>query len=253
MVSTASGYRPGYEIAAEKIVEFIAEGGLRPGDRLPTEQDLAETLGISRGMVREAIKVLGPMGRVSAQRGRGIFVGHGSTAPSGHLPEHKFMPGRMEHVEQLLEFRLVQERFAASQAALKATPPELRELESALDQCDHAVEEDDLELWASSDNRFHLGIADACGNFFIRAALENARNLQEQTVVLGLQSGPGGSIFLAQDEHREIYRAIRSGEPMEAAEAAEVHLRRTIERYRDEIAAILNAGLVPASRAARRR
>lgn len=252
-MSTASGYRPGYEIAAEKIVEYIAEGGLKPGDRLPTEQELAETLGISRGMVREAIKVLGPMGRVSAQRGRGLFVGRGSTSLSGHLPEHKFMPGRMEHVEQLLEFRLVQERFAASQAALKATPPDLRELELALDECDNAIQHDDLELWAASDNRFHLGIADACGNFFIRSALENARSLQEQTVVLGLQSGPGGSILVAQEEHRDIYRAIRAGEPMEAAEAAEVHLRRTIERYRDEIAAILNAELAPTSRVLRRR
>ncbi len=249
---TASTYRPGYEIAAEKIVEFIAESGLKPGDRLPTEQDLAEALGISRGMVREAIKALGPMGRVSAQRGRGLFVGHGSTSLSGHLPEHKFMPGRMEHVEQLLEFRLVQERFAASQAALRATPPELRELESALELCDRAVASDDLELWGASDNRFHLGIADACGNFFIRSALENARTLQEQTVILGLQSGPGGSITVAQDEHREIYRAIRAGEPGEAATAAEVHLRRTIERYRDEIATILNAGLVSPSRGPRR-
>jgi DNA-binding FadR family transcriptional regulator len=244
-VPQASTYRPGYEIAAEKIVEFISETGLEPGDRLPTEQDLAQQLGLSRGMVREAIKALGPMGRVSAQRGRGLFVGQGSVARTGQfLPEHKFMPGRMEHVEQLLEFRLVQERFAASQAALRATPSELRELELALDSCDRAVELKNMELWAASDNRFHLGIADACGNFFIRAALENARTLQEQTVLLGLRSGPGGSLESAQSEHREIHRAIRAGDPEEAAAATEVHLRRTIDGYREEIAGILTGKVV---------
>lgn len=237
-------YRPGYEMAAEKIVEYIAESGLAPGDRMPTEQELGELLGLSRGMVREAIRALGPMGRVVAQRGRGLFVGQGSSTPSGHLlPEHKFMPGRIEHVEQLLEFRLVQEQFAARQAALRATPPELRELESALADCDRAILDNDFSLWRESDNRFHLGIADACGNFFVRAVLENARTLQEQTVLLGLRSAAGGSLELAQHEHRSIHEAIRAGDPDAAVAEITAHLRRTIDGYRDEIAGILAAGL----------
>ena len=68
------GYRPGYEVAAEQVLELIARLGLRPGDRMPTEQDLAGQLGTSRTVVREAIKILSALGRVRAQKGRGLGV-----------------------------------------------------------------------------------------------------------------------------------------------------------------------------------
>src|SRR5690242_4385605 len=71
---TSSEYRPRYEIAAEKIVEFISNTGLKPGDRLPTEQRLGEQLGMSRGIVREAIKYLTATGLVAARKGVGVYV-----------------------------------------------------------------------------------------------------------------------------------------------------------------------------------
>jgi GntR family transcriptional repressor for pyruvate dehydrogenase complex len=67
-------YRPGYEVAAEQVLELISQLGLRPGDRMPTEQDLARQLGASRTVVREAVKILSALGRVRAERGRGLFV-----------------------------------------------------------------------------------------------------------------------------------------------------------------------------------
>src|SRR5690242_15518255 len=67
-------YRPGYETIATKISELIGASGLRPGDRLPTEQALSEQLGVSRTMVREAVKLLSAAGVVRARRGSGLFV-----------------------------------------------------------------------------------------------------------------------------------------------------------------------------------
>ena len=67
-------YRPGYERVAEQILEFIAESRLTPGDRLPTEIELAGRLGTSRAVVREAVKILSALGRVRAHKGRGLFV-----------------------------------------------------------------------------------------------------------------------------------------------------------------------------------
>src|SRR5690242_17763021 len=52
------GYRPGYEVVAEQILKLIAELGLAPGDRMPTENELASRLGTSRTTVREAVKIL---------------------------------------------------------------------------------------------------------------------------------------------------------------------------------------------------
>jgi GntR family transcriptional repressor for pyruvate dehydrogenase complex len=230
---SASGYRPGYELAAERILEMIVEQELRPGDRLPTEQELADRFGLSRSVTREAVKVLAAMGRVSAQRGRGLYVGSGTTAAQPN------MPGRIEQVEQLLEFRMVQEVFAAEEAARKATPPDLNLLSAALGDCDRALAADDRALWEEGDTRFHLGIAKASGNNFVRAALESVRQLQQQVVLLALHGGSGGSLEAAQNEHAEILSAIRGGRPEEAADATRRHLRHTIDGYRDEIASII--------------
>ena len=63
----ASGvYRPRYELVAEEILQLIGELALHPGDRMPTEKDLAARLGTSRTVVREAVKILSATGRVSA-------------------------------------------------------------------------------------------------------------------------------------------------------------------------------------------
>ena len=61
-------YRPGYELVAEQILELIARSRLQPGDRMPTENEIAAQLGTSRTVVREAIKILSALGRVSAQK-----------------------------------------------------------------------------------------------------------------------------------------------------------------------------------------
>src|SRR5882757_8142594 len=71
----ASGrYRPGYELVAEQLLNYIADQNLRSGDRLPTEQGLAQILGATRNVTREAVKVLAAIGRLSVRRGAGIFV-----------------------------------------------------------------------------------------------------------------------------------------------------------------------------------
>ena len=71
----ASGvYRPRYELVAEEILQLIGELLLRPGDRMPTEKELAARLGTSRTVVRDAVKILSATGRVSAQKGRGLYV-----------------------------------------------------------------------------------------------------------------------------------------------------------------------------------
>src|ERR1051326_7686262 len=101
---TDDGYRPGYEVTAERILQFIAESGLRPGDRLPTELELASELSVSRSVTREAIKILSAIGRVRAHKGRGLYVadepGLLSTAWATH-----FLPANLDHVFMLFEFR----------------------------------------------------------------------------------------------------------------------------------------------------
>ena len=239
-MANESGYRPGYEIAAERILEMIIEQELRVGDRLPTEMEIAAHFGLSRSVTREAIKMLVAMGRISAQRGRGLFVGAGTPShQQSLLAEHQFVPGRMEHVDQLLRFRSVQEEFAAREAAEKATPRDLKVLDQAIADGREAALAGDIKAWDDSDSRFHLGIAKASGNLFVCSALETVRQLQGQVVVLALHGGTGGSLDQAQRDHEEILAAIKIGDPELAATRANAHLRHTIDGYRGEIEHLL--------------
>ena len=105
-------YRPGYERVAEQILELIARSHLRPGDRMPTENEIAGQLGTSRTVVREAIKILSALGRIKAQKGRGLYVAD-DDGMLGLRWEGFFLPADLDHVYMLFEFRRVQEAEAS--------------------------------------------------------------------------------------------------------------------------------------------
>ncbi|MEY9910260.1 GntR family transcriptional repressor for pyruvate dehydrogenase complex [Catenulispora sp. MAP12-49] len=232
---SAGPYRPGYELAAERILELIAGAGLRPGDRMPTENELAARLGTSRTVVREAVKILSALGRVSAQKGRGLYVADdegmlGSAGWGGF-----FLPTDLDHVYMLFEFRRIQEAEAARCAATRATPAELHAIEAAADLCREGHATGRTELFDRGDDDFHLGIAAASHNAFLVAAVREARRLQRQSSIIGLQGTLGGHAEEAVAEHAAIYRAIRDGDADAAARAAAVHMDNTLEDYRREI------------------
>lgn len=231
----AGAYRPGYELIAEQILQLIAELKLEPGDRMPTEVELASQLGTSRTVVREAIKILSALGRVRAQKGRGLYVAddEGMLGPSrwGGF----FLPTDLDHVYMLFEFRRVQEVSASRLAASRATPAELRAIETAADLCRQAQNTGDSVLFTRGDDDFHLGIAAASHNQFLVAAVREARRLQSQSSTIGLHGTMGGHSHEAVEEHAAIYEAIRRGDADAAAEAAALHLDKTLEDYRSEI------------------
>src|SRR5918911_253240 len=131
----AGPYRPGYELVAERILQLIAELRLRPGDRMPTENELATRLGTSRTVVREAVKILSAIGRVRAQKGRGLYVADDGGMLGSSRWEGFFLPTDLDHVYRLFEFRQVQEAAASRLAATHATPAELRAIEAAAETC----------------------------------------------------------------------------------------------------------------------
>lgn len=230
-----SAYRPGYEVIAEQILELIADSGLRPGDRMPTEKELAARLETSRGMVREAVKILSAIGRVRAHKGRGLYVADddgmlGSTRWGGF-----FLPTDLDHVYMLFEFRRVQETAASRLAATNATPAELRAIEAAVELCRQGHDTGDAELFDRGDDEFHLAVAVASHNQFLVVSVREARRLQRQSSTIGLRGTVGGHAAEAVEEHAAIYQAIRDGKPAEAAEAAGLHLDNTLEDYRREI------------------
>jgi len=231
---TSGSYRPRYELVAEQILQLIGELALQPGDRMPTENDLAAHLGASRTVVREAVKILSATGRVSAQKGRGLYVADGASMLGARRWGGFFVPTNLDHIFMLFEFRRLQEMQASRLAATRASPSELRSIAAAVDTCRRGYTSGNNAQFDQGDDAFHLGVATAAHNYFLLSAVREARMLQRQASVIGLR-GLGGHAHGAVDEHEAIYRAIRDGEPEAAAQATSVHLDNTLDDYRREI------------------
>lgn len=231
----AAGYRPGYERVAEEILRLIVESGLQPGDRMPTENQLASRLGTSRTVVREAVKILSAIGRVRAQKGRGLFVANDEGMLASSRWGSFFLPTDLEHVYHLFEFRRVQEVAASRLAAIRATPADLRAIETAARTCREGHLTGRYDLFDRGDDDFHLSVAKASQNLFLVDAVREIRRLQRQSSIIGLQGSVGGHAEEAVAEHAAIHRAIRDGDPEAAGEAATVHLDKTLADYRREI------------------
>ncbi|VVJ17516.1 Transcriptional regulator [Amycolatopsis camponoti] len=231
----AAPYRPGYEIVAEQLLNLIAELRLRPGDRMPTEVELAARVGSSRTVVREAVKILSAIGRVRAHKGRGLYVSDDEGMLGASRWGGFFLPADLDHVYMLFEFRRVQETASSRLAATNATPAELQAIEAAAETCRQGHLTGQAALFDRGDDDFHLRVATASHNQFLVAAVREARRLQRQTNIIGMSGSVGGHAPAAIEEHAAIYRAIRDGEPETAARAAAVHLDNTLEDYRREI------------------
>src|SRR5579863_8485839 len=94
----SGAYRPRYEVVAGQILDLIGELALNPGERLPTENELASRLGTSRSVVRDAVKILSASGRVSAQKGRGLYVADGESTLAPSRWGGFFVPTDLDHI-----------------------------------------------------------------------------------------------------------------------------------------------------------
>jgi GntR family transcriptional regulator, transcriptional repressor for pyruvate dehydrogenase complex len=225
-------YRPRYERIAELIVEYIGKHQLRAGDRLPTEQEFGEQFGVSRTIVRDAIKMLTPSGVVRPRRGSGIFVGEELNLSSNTpLALATLVPP--EHIGELFDFRCVQETQTARLAAQHISVAELRALEQTLATNRLAAAAEDWDTFLRSDDEFHHGIALAAHNVFFAETVASVMRLQRWAIKI-VTGGAPGSMQLSVDQHTALYHAIRDGSSERAVEAARAHVESVYAAYQQE-------------------
>ncbi|MER5596526.1 FCD domain-containing protein [Streptomyces sp. NPDC002265] len=206
--------------AIERIKAMIGQGLLEPGQRLPTERDLAAELGISRSSMREAIRALTVMGVLEARHGSGIYV---TRLEAGDLLEtFGVVAGlsRGPRLVELLEVRRVLESTAAALAAARITPDRLAEVERHLTAMDAT---DDPEEILAHDLAFHREIAAAAGNDTMAAILEG---LSSRTFRARVRRGcqEEGAFARTRREHAAIHRALAARDPEAARAAAAAHV-----------------------------
>jgi GntR family transcriptional repressor for pyruvate dehydrogenase complex len=233
--STAGGgYRPGYEIAAERILEYIVRERLRPGARLPTEKDLADEIRMSRTVVREAVKILSALGRLSVHKGRGIYVAEPAGDQWGE-PLSQFLPADVHQVEELFEFRRHVEIIAAQLAAQRAAPAQVKIIREAAKQSSKAAGEADVDAFTEADEGFHSGIGTAAANVFFAFTITSLRRLQRQVNAIGLAGSAAGSLTVAAQQHLAIAEAIATGEEALAASLMAEHIDMTTRQFQQEL------------------
>jgi DNA-binding FadR family transcriptional regulator len=230
----ADRYRPGYELIAERLLQYIAEQNLKPGDRLPTEQGLAEILDTTRNVAREAVKVLAAIGRLSVRRGAGIFVAAGGSSLADEELVH-FQPTDIEHVAMLLDYRRLIESETARRAATMANPIQVRAIRQAAEASLAAGVAGAVERFAAADAQLHDAISIAAGNIFLQSTVTNLRRFAGQIDVLLLQGDVPGSLEDAGRQHVAVATAIADGQTDLAARLMTEHIDTTQRQFERRI------------------
>lgn len=206
----------------------IESGALRAGDRLPTEQKLAEAHGVSRTVVREAVHQLKSKGMVNSRQGSGVYV-----APRPVNQPLAFDPTVLTSVQavvHVVEVRRVLEGEIAALAAERASRAQIAELRRALKAIDAAVA--DGQDGVAEDLAFHRVIGEATGNPQFRLLL----GFLEQYLREGMRITRGNEArrldFMTevQREHRAIFEAIAARDPDAARRQATEHITRGEQR-----------------------
>lgn len=213
--------------AIDRIRDLIGSGELPPGSKLPPEQQLAAELGLSRNLMREAVKALVVARVLEIRRGDGTYV--------TSLEPEVLLGGVSSAVEllrgdtllELTEVRRLFEPVATGLAATRISAAELREVERHLDAMRAA--RDDVELLNQHDAAFHRAVLAATGNATLTTLLEgiSSRTVRAR-VWRGLVDGDVASRTLA--EHEAIFQALADRDAALAQAAALVHVTTT-ERW----------------------
>jgi GntR family transcriptional repressor for pyruvate dehydrogenase complex len=161
--------RPLHELIEDKLRELIDAGDLKPGDRLPTESDLASQMKVARGSLRSALQRLEVRRVIEVRRGLGWFVRSASSA--GHDNLQQLMTEIQPAPQDILAVRLGLESVGASLAAEMVTSEQLLEI-SLLSDAHRAVEDGNVNELVRTDEAFHAAIMRASGNNLLIVSYE---------------------------------------------------------------------------------
>ncbi len=208
-----------YEEVAKQIERLILKK-LNPGDKLPSERELAETLKVSRSSIRDAIRGLELMGLVEPRQGAGTIVRE-TSAETLINPFTSALKHRRELVSELLDFRKMLEPPLAARAATHASADDIAEMEEILQRQEERQAQGDAAV--AEDTEFHYSVALASDNSVVLKVLDILMDLLRDTRERSLQLEGRPQKSLAG--HRRILAAIKRHD----GEGAKAAMRRHIE------------------------
>ena len=216
-----------------QIIENIQSGELKRGETLPAERTMAQIMGVSRPVVREALRSLEFLGVIKTVRGGKNYV-------SENLEDCLVGPlsilFRLSHgsVHQAQQLRSALERKAAFLAAQNCTPLDAAELHLIIAKLDAAQDE---KTRGDLDRDLHAKIGKIAGNPLIFSVMDASAQITESIIsgIRGYMMQKNHSAAEVDDQHRMLVEAIAGHREQEAQQCMEEHMK-TIEKYILEIA-----------------
>jgi GntR family transcriptional regulator, transcriptional repressor for pyruvate dehydrogenase complex len=219
------------EKVAAQLKKLIADGVLKVGDRLPSERDLSEQLGVSRTSVREALQQLEMLGILETSHGGGSIVKN-ITEQEIRKPIELFLEQDKRKVLELAELRAFMEAWAAREAARNRTDQELETMRGYLEEMERDFEKGQIRY--DVDFQYHTEIAAATHNTIYLHLIDNIYHLIDHSIKVHREE-----VFTSQedqktilDHHRKIFNAIEE-QNLDAAEAAaKDHLAFVVREFK---------------------
>jgi phosphonate utilization transcriptional regulator len=198
-------------VVQQEIERAILGGEYAPGSKL-NEADLAEKLGVSRGPVREAFRMLDEAGLVRTEKNRGVFV--------RNIP--------MSEALEIFDLRAAMDEWVGKRLAKSITDAELKELKSLVADMELAVREQNAHQYHVLNLKFHDRMVEMSGN---RKLTDTYRKLIKELSLFRRQNLADSKLMRTfLNEHKQIVKAIGSGDEQAAAAAMHNHVMQSRQR-----------------------
>jgi phosphonate utilization transcriptional regulator len=197
--------RPLHEEAVDRLRSAIVQGELAPGDKL-IEAALAESLGVSRGPVREAFRMLEEAGLVRQEKNRGVFV--------------RDIP--LAEALEIFDLRAMMDEAVGRQLAEHITPEQLRQVRAMVEAMERSVKAGDADAYHLLNLEFHDTLVAFSGNRKLTALYR--RVINELSLFRRMNLADSTQLPVSASEHRGIVKAIASGDAMAAGQAMRQHV-----------------------------
>ncbi|MEN6438067.1 MAG: FCD domain-containing protein [Syntrophobacter sp.] len=196
--------KSGYTVY-KSIFDWIFQGKIQSGDKLPSATKISEDLSVSVGSVREALQNLATIGFLDIVHGKGIFVTQGESL-----------------ITEIFEARKILECMNVEMAARKITADHLNGLKREMERMEIILRSGNIRPFTDHDYNFHAIISEACGNRFIRKAYENTSNFTFYHLAT-VHAYPGNP-DMSCEHHRRIVDALEKGDGARARREMHIHL-----------------------------
>jgi GntR family transcriptional repressor for pyruvate dehydrogenase complex len=207
-----------YMKVAQQLNKLIEDEVIKPGERFPSERELAEQLGVSRPTIREAMIALELSGVIEIRTGSGIYVTHQKNRIKPELDDSGIGPFEILEIRQIVEVQ------ACALAATRITDEQIAQLRQAVDEMEEEQKQPDAS--EKADQKFHSIIAHASQNSAISSVVEWLWVLRNESRLSTafLESIRNEGVHPSIDEHRNILEALEQRDPQKAAAAMQLHI-----------------------------